>query len=63
MLDHMHVMDRKMQSMCEALKQLGVDDSSLAIPEIESCEIVSTAEELDKIHSVADEDGDHLKTT
>jgi serine O-acetyltransferase len=63
MLDHMHVMDRKMQSMCEALKELGVEDSSLSIPEIESCEIVSTAEELEKIHSVAEEEPDHLKST
>lgn len=50
MLDHIHVMDKKMQSMCEALKSLGVNaENGANLPDIESCEIVSTAEELLKL--------------
>jgi len=45
MLDHLHVMDRKMEQMCQAMRQMGLDDD-VEIPELESCEIVSTAEEL-----------------
>ncbi|MDJ0807822.1 MAG: serine O-acetyltransferase [Gammaproteobacteria bacterium] len=49
MLDHMHVMDKKMQGMCEALKSLGVEEDDEILPDLESCEIVSTAEELLKL--------------
>ena len=49
MLDHMHVMDKKMQDMCEALKNLGVEEEEGALPDLEACEIVSTAEELLKL--------------
>ncbi len=49
MLDHLHVMDKRMQRMCEELRQLGADDGELELPRIDSCEIASTAEELLKI--------------
>lgn len=49
MLDHMHVMDSRMQSMCEALKRLGVDEVEEALPPLDSCEIISTSEELRKL--------------
>jgi len=49
MLDHMHVMDKKMQSMCEALQRMGVEEVDEALPTLDSCEIVSTAEELQKL--------------
>ncbi|MCU7947087.1 MAG: serine O-acetyltransferase, partial [Candidatus Thiodiazotropha sp. (ex Cardiolucina cf. quadrata)] len=49
MLDHIHVMDRKMESMCEALKKLGVDEDQSNLPDLDSCEIISTAEELQKL--------------
>jgi serine O-acetyltransferase len=42
----MHVMDKKMQGMCEALKTLGIEEGDDVLPDLESCEIVSTAEEL-----------------
>ncbi len=55
MLDHIHVMDRRMQSMCEALKRLGAEpeegQEGWSLPEIEACELASTAEELLKIRS------------
>jgi len=67
MLDHMHVVDRKMQAMCEALKRLGVDADQLAVPDIESCEIVSTADELEKLRAAAEgepeEDSEHIRST
>jgi serine O-acetyltransferase len=49
MLDHMHVMDKKMQSMCEAMKRLGIDEDESLLPDLDSCEIISTAEELKKL--------------
>ncbi|MCU7881744.1 MAG: serine O-acetyltransferase [Candidatus Thiodiazotropha sp. (ex Lucinoma aequizonata)] len=49
MLDHIHVMDRKMESMCKALKKLGVDEDQFNLPDLDSCEIISTAEELQKL--------------
>ena len=54
MLDHIHVMDQRMQSMCQILKRVSEEQPDLDIPEIDSCEIASTAEELLKIHSVDD---------
>jgi serine O-acetyltransferase len=49
----MHVMDKKMQDMCEALKRLGVEPDQETLPDLESCEIVSTAEELLKLDEEA----------
>jgi len=51
MLDHIHVLDQRMQKMCEQLKRLGTDQPELELPSIDSCEIASTAEELLKIRS------------
>ena len=56
MLDHMHVMDNKMQSMCEAMKRMGVTDENGELPSLESCEIISTAEELQKLDQGAPEE-------
>ena len=48
MLDHIHVVDARMEKMCKALKKLGIEDQE-AIEKLESCEIISTADELEKI--------------
>jgi serine O-acetyltransferase len=42
-------MDKKMQGMCEALRSLGVEPDKESLPDLASCEIVSTAEELLKL--------------
>ncbi len=55
MLDHIHVMDNKMQSMCEAMKKLGIDEDGTRLPDLDSCEIISTADELKKLDEVATE--------
>ncbi|MEW8506521.1 MAG: serine O-acetyltransferase [Candidatus Thiodiazotropha sp.] len=60
MLDHIHVMDKKMESMCEALKRLGIEESEENLPTLDSCEIISTAEELQKLD---EEDPEEEKTT
>jgi serine O-acetyltransferase len=39
-------MDKRMQSMCITLKAMGADEDFTDIPEIDSCEIISTADEL-----------------
>ncbi len=47
MLDHIHAMDQKMQSMCKALKKLGVEEDTIeaATDDLAACEIVSMADE------------------
>lgn len=41
MLDHIHVMDSKMENMCQALKSLGSEIGDLSLPELGSCKIQS----------------------
>jgi serine O-acetyltransferase len=48
MLDHIHVLDARMEKMCKALKNLGIEEQE-ALEKLESCEIISTADELEKI--------------
>jgi serine O-acetyltransferase len=50
MLDHIHVMDNKMQHMCEAMKRIGLTQEDLSdLPSIDRCELASTEEELKRI--------------
>lgn len=53
MLDHMHVIDKKMQSMCESMKRMGIEEIEEELPTLDSCEIVSTADELKKLEEEA----------
>lgn len=62
MLDHIHVIDQRMQTMCEMLKRVSEEHADLEIPEMESCEIASTAEELLRIQSVEINKGDPPET-
>ena len=55
MLDHIHVMDQRMQAMCEQIKRITGEQPELDLPGLEACEIASTAEELLKIQPVSDE--------
>ena len=47
MLDHISVMDARMEKMCKALKKLGIEETDV-MAKLESCEIISTADELEK---------------
>jgi serine O-acetyltransferase len=49
MLDHVHVMETKMQGMCEVLRDMGYEPGSDDLPQLDSCEIISTADELRKM--------------
>lgn len=42
MLDHIHVMDQRMQQMCESIRRLGGQMEDLELPELTSCELDST---------------------
>ncbi len=55
MLDHIHVMDQRMQAMCEQIKRITGEQPELDLPGLEACEIASTAEELLKIQPVSEE--------
>jgi len=55
MLDHMHVIDKKMIMMCEKMQEMGVEQDMADFHEMDSCEIKSTAEELLKLKDKADE--------
>ncbi|GAB4344610.1 MAG: serine O-acetyltransferase [Gammaproteobacteria bacterium] len=43
MLDHIHAMDRKMEALSAAVRQLGGNPDLVEVPELEPCEIESTA--------------------
>ncbi len=58
MLDHMHVIDQRMQTLCETLKKVSKEQPELNLPELEGCEIASTAEELLKLKSSESDAGD-----
>lgn len=45
MLDHIHVMDTRMEKMCKALKNMDIIEDS-ELEKLDSCEIISTADEL-----------------
>ncbi len=62
MLDHVHVMENKMQRMCEVLQDMGYEAEEDHLPDLESCEIASTAEELKKMHLSAQGQQDDPKT-
>ena len=63
MLDHIHVMDKRMCSMCETIRAMDNKDEHAGKLKVVDgkCEIVSTAEELQRLKKVGetDEDG-HL---
>jgi serine O-acetyltransferase len=63
MLDHIHVLDGRIQTMCEMLKQMGMEVDNETLPELESCEILTTAEELKKIQEDMSDESDHVKTS
>ncbi len=44
MLDHIHVMDEKMETMCGALKQFGAEIDGTNLPDLGSCTISTSAE-------------------
>ena len=60
MLDHLHVMDRKMEEMCNLLRRLGIEED-MRLPELESCEIISTAE--DDLERLADTDAGDIQSS
>ena len=54
MLDHIHLMDERMQTMCTALKQLGMEIDVSNLPDLGPCELGSTEDgddEPEKIES------------
>jgi serine O-acetyltransferase len=47
MLDHIHAMDKKMEGMCGAIKELGAEIGELHLPELDTCELRSSMGEDD----------------
>lgn len=46
MLDHLHVVDAKMERMCETIQSMGYEAEMGDLPELSTCEIVSGADEV-----------------
>jgi len=46
MLDHIHLMDGKMQAMCRTLRAMGAYEDELDLPELAKCEITTDVEEV-----------------
>ncbi len=63
MLDHIHVVDKRMQFMCEAIKHVSGEQLDIELPSLDSCEIASTAEELSKLESEKSEASDDPPTS
>jgi serine O-acetyltransferase len=59
MLDHIHVMDKRLEDMCGAIKSLGAEIADLQIPELGPCEISSAVEssldEVEAMEALSDE--------
>ncbi|MDX1810324.1 MAG: serine O-acetyltransferase [Gammaproteobacteria bacterium] len=45
-LDHIHVMDERQEKMCQALRQLGAQMEDVKLPQLESCEIISSDQDV-----------------
>jgi serine O-acetyltransferase len=41
MLDHIHMMDKRLEDLCRGLKGLGVDVADMRLPDLEACELES----------------------
>ncbi|NNG13517.1 MAG: serine O-acetyltransferase, partial [Halobacteria archaeon] len=56
MLDHIHVMDKRLEDMCRGLKSLGAEVPEMQLPDLEACELesacstepIETGEETEK---------------
>ena len=62
MLDHIHIMDQRMEKMCKALKTMGIE-TNVEFPPLDQCEIISTAEELEKLDEQGGQPNSHVKST
>ena len=60
MLDHIHLMDKRLEDMCRGLKSLGAEVADLQMPELGSCELDSacTTRPLDKAAPSPDASGE-----
>ena len=52
MLDHIHLMDQRLETMCGAIKGLGAEITDSKIPELGPCEISSTSSKSDNAQDV-----------
>ncbi|KOR29416.1 serine acetyltransferase [Achromatium sp. WMS2] len=50
-LDHLHVIDKKNQNICAALKRLGLTEDNGALPSLQDCEIIIAAPETKTLDS------------
>ena len=48
MLDHMHAMDERLESMCKTMKCLGAELAEMELPNLASCEIASAAHDTER---------------
>jgi serine O-acetyltransferase len=62
MLDHIHVMDKRLDDMCRGLKSLGAEVGDLKMPDLDACELDSacTTEAIDTGEETDDEAGKPL---
>jgi serine O-acetyltransferase len=61
MLDHIHVMDQRMEKMCQSMKALGME-AQFDLPSLDQCEIISTADELERLDAEAPATNSHSKS-
>ena len=61
MLDHIHAMDKQMESMCEALKRMGIEQGMGELPGLESCEI-ETSQPPEKVSTDETGGDEHIES-
>lgn len=49
LLDHLHITDQKMQHICTALKQLGINEDMADLPSLQQCQLLELDEEPVKL--------------
>jgi len=54
MLDHLHVMDEKMEVMCDSLKKLGMEIGDVNLPDLGPCELQPTGRAQNKEDNQSD---------
>lgn len=51
LLDHVHVMDTRMEAMCQSIKRLDTEFSDVQLPDLKDCEINAEDEEISMAES------------
>jgi len=58
MLDHIHIMDKRLEDMCQSLKSLGAEVGDMQMPDLGPCELDTQGDRTPKPIKVGDDEAD-----